>query len=56
MTNSENQNNGLLSLYDSCTPRADIVKGTFNPELFTASLNQVMDSYAGQKVAETPYT
>lgn len=44
------------SLYDSCTPRADIIKGTFNPELFTASLNQVMDSYAGQKVAETPYT
>ena len=44
------------SIYDSCTPRADIIKGTFNPELFTASLNQVMDSYAGQRVAETPYT
>ncbi|PCD75715.1 ATP-binding protein [Pseudothioclava arenosa] len=56
MTNSENHTNGLLSLYDSCTPRADIIKGTFNPELFTASLNQVMDSYAGQSVAETPYT
>ncbi len=44
------------SIYDCCTPRADIIKGTFNPELFTASLNQVMDSYAGQEVAETPYT
>ena len=46
----------ITSIYDSCTPRHDIVKGTFNPELFTASLNQVMDNYAGQKVAETPYT
>ena len=46
----------VTSIYDSCTPRNDIIKGTFNPELFTASLNQVMDNYAGQKVAETPYT
>lgn len=54
--NSEINAHQIASIYDSCTPRADIVKGTFNPELFTASLNQVMDSYAGQRVAETPYT
>lgn len=54
--NSGTTTTQTASLYESCTPRSDIIKGTFNPELFTASLNQVMDSYAGQKVAETPYT
>jgi len=53
---SETSTPQAASIYDNCTPRTDIIKGTFNPELFTASLNHVMDSYAGEKVAETPYT
>ncbi|MDV7143517.1 DUF499 domain-containing protein [Tropicimonas sp. TH_r6] len=46
----------MRPVYEQCTPRADIISGTFNPELFTASLKQVMDSYAGRQVADTPYT
>ena len=33
---------------DTCTPRADILTGAFNPEIFTASLSQVIDHYRGQ--------
>jgi hypothetical protein len=46
----------MKSVYETCVPRQDIVSGTFNPELFTASLKQVTDRYAGKSVAESPYT
>jgi predicted AAA+ superfamily ATPase len=32
----------------TCQPRADILTGVFNPEIFTASLSQVMDCYRGR--------
>ena len=38
----------IPSLIEACTPREDLLKGTFNPEVFTASLGQVMDHYRGQ--------
>lgn len=43
-------------VFETCIPRSDIVSGTFNPELFTASLKQVVDRYAGAPVPDTPYT
>lgn len=38
----------MTSILDTCTPRPDILAGTFNPEIFTASLSQVMDHYCGR--------
>jgi hypothetical protein len=38
----------MHSILDSCTPRPDIVQGSFNPEIFTASLSQVLDHYRGR--------
>lgn len=37
----------MSSILDSCTPRADLLAGAFNPEVFTASLKQVTDHYRG---------
>ncbi len=34
-----------MGILKSCTPREDIVAGTFNPEIFTASLDEVLDYY-----------
>jgi hypothetical protein len=42
------------SVFTSCRPRADILAGIFNPEIFTASLSQVVDSYRGKPVATHP--
>ena len=39
----------MRSILDTCRPRADILGGTFNPEIFTASLSQVLDFYRGKK-------
>jgi hypothetical protein len=39
----------VRSILDTCKPRADILGGTFNPEIFTASLSQVLDFYRGKK-------
>jgi hypothetical protein len=36
-------------ILETCRPRADILGGTFNPEIFTASLSQVLDFYRGKK-------
>jgi hypothetical protein len=41
----------VRSILDTCKPRADILGGTFNPEIFTASLSQVLDFYRGKKTA-----
>ncbi|MBF0101865.1 MAG: ATP-binding protein, partial [Desulfobacterales bacterium] len=39
----------MKSIIETCEPRQDIVKGTFNPEIFTASLSEVLRYYAGHK-------
>ncbi len=33
---------------ETCQPRTDLLQGSFNPEVFTASLSQVMDFYRGK--------
>jgi hypothetical protein len=33
----------MLPIQVTCQPRLDILQGSFNPEIFTASLSQVMD-------------
>jgi hypothetical protein len=41
----------MLPIQDTCQPRSDILQGSFNSEIFTASLSQVMDRYRGKPVA-----
>jgi predicted AAA+ superfamily ATPase len=41
----------MLSIQHTCQPRQDILQGSFNPEIFTASLSQVMDHYRGRPAA-----
>jgi hypothetical protein len=36
-----------LDIKTACTPRPDILSGTFNPEIFTASLSAVTNHYQG---------
>jgi hypothetical protein len=38
----------LSSIIESCRPREGILQGTFNPEVFTASLSQVIAHYRGR--------
>lgn len=38
----------MQSVTTTCQPRPDILAGTFNPEIFTASLSQVLDFYRGK--------
>ncbi len=38
----------MKSILNSCQPRPDIIAGTFNPEIFTASLSEVCRFYSGQ--------
>jgi len=38
----------MKSILNSCEPRSDIIAGTFNPEIFTASLSEVFRFYSGQ--------
>jgi predicted AAA+ superfamily ATPase len=38
----------LISIIESCRPREGILQGTFNPEVFTASLSQVVSHYRGR--------
>ena len=35
----------MPSILETCRPRPDLLKGTFNSEIFTASLNQVIEYY-----------
>jgi hypothetical protein len=36
-----------MSILEFCQPRADLLAGTLNPEIFTANLMQVIDHYRG---------
>jgi predicted AAA+ superfamily ATPase len=46
-----------MSILDTCTPRKDLLAGTFNPEIFTANLMQVIGHYRGETdVVENIYT
>ena len=38
----------MINILTSCIPRKDIVEGTFNPEIFTASLDAVLKVYRGE--------
>lgn len=39
----------MKSVLTTCVPRADLLAGTFNPEVFTASLSQVIAHYRGKQ-------
>ena len=38
----------MSSIIEACRPREGILQGTFNPEVFTASLSQVVAHYRGR--------
>jgi len=38
----------MKSILQACEPREDIIKGTFNPEIFTASLSEIIRFYRGE--------
>jgi hypothetical protein len=47
----------VKSILQACQPRPDLLSATFNPEVFTANLAQVMDFYRGKAgVTENVYT
>ena len=46
----------MQSILTSCQPRPDLISGTFNPEVFTASLRQVIGHYRGDVKVKTTYT
>lgn len=46
----------MVSIRESCDPRPDLVKGSFNPEVLTASLRQVIGSYRGDIKMKTLYS
>jgi len=47
----------MKSILEACKPRADIVAGTFNPEIFTASLSPVIQYYrTGKSDIDMVYT
>ncbi|MFZ5766857.1 MAG: ATP-binding protein [Thermodesulfobacteriota bacterium] len=43
-----------MGILNSCEPRHDILTGTFNPEIFTASLSEVLRFYRGDSVGMHP--
>ncbi len=47
----------MRSVLETCKPRQDIISGSFNPEVFTANLNEVIEYYqAGAARVDTVYT
>ena len=46
----------MNSVLKSCEPRPDLISGSFNPEVFTASLRQVIGHYRGDVHVTTAYT
>ncbi len=47
----------MKSILQTCTPRNDLLEGTFNPEIFTANLLQVIEHYrGGEGVLRNIYT
>lgn len=41
----------MKTVINTCIPRPSIIQGTFNPEVFTASLGPVIQHYKGEKSA-----
>lgn len=41
----------MKTVINTCRPRPSIIQGTFNPEVFTASLGPVIQHYKGEKSA-----
>lgn len=37
----------MQSIINTCEPRKDLIEGSFNPEIFTASISQVVSAYSG---------
>ncbi|TEB09088.1 ATP-binding protein [Pelotomaculum propionicicum] len=47
----------MKSVLETCKPRPEILAGTFNPEVFTASLGPIIDYYrSGKGVIDSIYT
>lgn len=47
----------MKSILETCQPREDILTGTFNPEIFTANLTEVIRHYQNKSVSiESIYT
>lgn len=47
----------MTTIYQACEPRADLITGSFNPEVFTASLSAVFEHYrGGASAASAVYT
>lgn len=47
----------MSSVFDLCQPRSEILAGTFNPEIFTASLGPIIDFYRGNNsIVDNIYT
>ncbi len=44
----------MLSILETCKPRHDIFDGTFNPEIFTASISEVLRFYKDQVTGMHP--
>lgn len=42
----------MKSIYVACEPRDEILAGTFNPEMFKASLSRVLEDYAVGRATE----
>lgn len=54
---NDRKGKGMKSILEACTPRADLLAGSFNTEIFTANLMQVIDHYRGETdVVENLYT
>lgn len=45
-----------MGVLKSCQPRKDLLSGSINMEIFTASLSQVANFYKGQKSGHPLYT
>jgi len=46
----------MTSILKTCTPRHDLVSGSFNPEIFMASLRQVVGNYRGDIKVTSVYS
>ena len=47
----------MRTVLETCVPRKSILQGTFNPEVFTASLGPVIQYYRGEaSTIDTVYT
>lgn len=46
----------MKSVLETCKPRPEILAGTFNPEVFTASLGPIIDFTAAARELSTAFT